>query len=764
MNKQLLKTWQFSGYGSTREVTIPHDYMLGAKRTPDSPTGADGGFFNPSRAAYETTFTADPNAAHHLLHFDGVMGLCEVYVNDNFAGRHSYGYTPFFITADDFIREGENRVRVAIDHTAQPCSRWYTGSGLYRAAEVLTAGEDYIAPYGIFAKTLRMNGDDAYVSVEITVVAERPKTAELTIKIGELACLTRRVWLNAGETTIPVKTMLHGITAWTPDTPVMYDVDVTLTTDKAADASSVSFGIRTVENDPERGFLLNGQPLKLYGTCNHHDNGIVGAASFRSAEERRVRILKENGFNAIRTTHNPPSAVLLDVCDRMGMLVIDELFDAWRLGKRDFDYHIWFDENFRNDTALTVKRDRNHPSVVMWSTGNEIAEKNGRANGYRTGAAIAETIRTYDDTRLVTHALCTFWDYWEYDQKEQATRNYPAEKLDFFSEKTMYTADILDAVGYNYLLDRLDKDFIRFPDRLIIMTESFPRDAIAVRRAMDKHPRFVGEFVWTGWDYFGETGIGHTKPGAANIQTWGLTALPEHTANCGDFDICGFRTPQSYYRDAAWIDGSVRILAGAPADHGIEYSMSGWGFWRVERNWNYDGVGMPANVHLYTMADECELWQDGVSLGRKKPDERGVAEFTVTCRPGRLEAAAYVGGEITGRDVLETAGEAVSLEITPDLTGTSGKADLLYAEITLVDEQGRRASGNEGAITVTADGASVLGTGNGWSKSDHDYTANVCETRRGRMLAALIPDEDAETVTVRAEWNGKVYTKTINLH
>lgn len=760
--QQFLKQWKFTQNGSTYDVTIPHDYMLAAKRTADSPTGADGGYFNPSRAAYETTFTADPSAAHHILHFDGVMGLCEVYVNGNLAGRHSYGYTPFFCTADDFLREGENHVRVNVDMTAQPCSRWYTGSGLFRAVEVLTAGEDYIAPYGIFAKTLRISGDDAYVAVETTVVAERPKTAELTVRIGGFAVLTRRVWLNKGENTVPVKTMLHGITAWTPETPEMVDVTVTLTTDKAADSASVSFGIRTVENDPERGFLLNGKPVKLYGTCNHHDNGIVGAASFRSAEERRVRILKENGFNAIRTAHNPPSAVLLDVCDRMGMLVIDELFDAWRLGKRDFDYHIWFDENFEKDTALTVQRDRNHPSVVLWSTGNEIAEKNGRSEGYRTGAAIAETIRKYDDTRLVTHALCTFWDYWEYEKQAQATYDYSAEKLDFFAEKTAYTADILDVTGYNYLLWRLDKDFVRFPDRLIAMTESYPMDAVAARRAMDKYPRFIGEFVWTGWDYFGETGIGHT--GESNMPAWGLTSLPEHTANCGDFDICGFRTPQSYYRDAAWIDGSVRILAGDPADHGKEYGISAWGFWRVERNWNYSGIGSPATVHVYTMADECELWQDGESLGRKKPNERGVAEFTVICRPGKLEAAAYINGEITGRDVLETAGEAVSLEITPDLTGKSGRADLVYAEITLVDGQGRRAAGSEGTITVTADGASVLGTGNGWSKSEHDYTSNVCDTRRGRMLAALLPDENAENIAVHAEWNGKVYTKTINLH
>lgn len=764
---KLTRNWKLTENGATRDVTIPHDFMLGAKRTPDSPTAADGGFFLPSRAAYETTFTADPAAAHHFLRFDGVMGLCEVYVNGNLAGRHSYGYTAFLCPADDFLVEGENTVRVTVNNTAQQNSRWYTGSGLYRNVEVLTAGEDYIVPYGIFVKTLRLMGGNAYTAVETTVFAERPKTAELSYAVTQdgkdVASFTRHIWLEKGENTIPVKTTLHGITAWTPDTPVMYDVTVTLTTDKCSDCETVSFGMRTVENDPEQGFLLNGRPMKLYGTCNHHDNGIVGAASFRSAEERRVRILKENGFNAIRTAHNPPSSVLLDVCDRMGMLVIDEMFDAWRIGKKEFDYHIWFDEHFREDTAITVKRDRNHPSVVMWSTGNEIPEKNGVSEGYHTGRAIADVIRSFDDTRLVTHALCTFWDHPEYDKKDNETRGYPAEKLDFFAEKTMYTADILDVVGYNYLLWRLDKDFVRFPDRLIAMTESFPMDAVAAKRAMDKYPRFIGEFVWTGWDYLGETGIGHTKDGEGGT-TWGLTNYPEHTANCGDLDICGFKTPQSYYRDAAWNEGSVRILAGDPAEYGRKYKISAWGFWRVERNWNYDGKdGSPTTVHLYTMADECELWQDGISLGRKKPDERGAAEFTVNYRPGKLEAAAYMNGQISGRDVLETAGDAIAIEITPDLTGGTGTADLIYAEITLVDEQGRRAVGCDGTITVTADGAAVLGTGSGYGKCDHDYTSNVCETHRGRMLAALLPDEHADTVTIRAVWNAIEIVKIIKL-
>ncbi|MGN1346042.1 MAG: glycoside hydrolase family 2 TIM barrel-domain containing protein, partial [Eubacteriales bacterium] len=611
---------------------------------------------------------------------------------------------------------------------------------------------------GVFVKTLQLNPEEgsAYLAVETTAAAEKSKTAELNLAITRdgtpVSSITRRVWLEKGENTFPIKTMLHGITPWSPETPVMYDVTVTLTTDACCDCETVSFGIRTVANDPVRGFLLNGKPLKLYGTCNHHDNGIVGAASFRSAEERRVRILRENGFNAIRTAHNPPSSVLLDVCDRMGMLVIDELFDAWRIGKKEFDYHIWFEENFLKDASITVRRDRNHPSVVLWSTGNEIPEKNGVSNGYRTAGAIARVIRSLDDTRLVTHALCTFWDNPEYARRDDETRDYPADRLDFFSEKTSCVADLLDVVGYNYLLFRLEKDFVRFPDRLVAMTESFPMDAVAVKRAMDRYPRFIGEFVWTGWDYFGETGIGHTEDGEG--ETWGLTSYPEHTANCGDFDICGFKNPQSYYRDAAWKKGSVRILAGSPADFERKYKISAWGFWRVGRSWNFDRQteGFPATVYVFTMADECELWQDGVSLGRKKPDERGVAAYTVPYHPGKLEAAAYEKGEPCGRDVLESAGEAVSLEIFPDCTGETGKADLLYAEICLVDAKGRRAAGSEGTILVTADGAVVLGTGSGDGKSEHDYTSNECETHHGRMLAALLPDENVRSVTLRAVW------------
>ncbi len=745
-SEKLTRGWSFTENGVTREITIPHDYMIGADRCPDSPTAADGGFFTPGRASYEYKFTAS-ECTHHFIRFDGVMGLCEVFVNGNLVKRHSYGYTAFLCDADDFILPGENTLRVNVDNTAQPSSRWYSGSGIYREVDLLTANQDYIAPYGIYAKTLSLHGDSAYLSVETTVCADRPKTAALCLKFEyQGACifeLIRHVWLERGENKIPIKTTLHGIKTWAPDAPELYTVTASITTAQSTDSDSATFGIRTITCDPVRGFILNGEPIKLYGACVHHDNGIVGAASFRSSEERRVRILRENGFNAIRTSHNPPSTVLLDVCDRLGMLVIDEMFDAWRIGKKDFDYHIWFETYFSEDTTVTVLRDRNHPSVVMWSTGNEIPEKNGVSHGYRTGNAIAETIRSLDDTRPLTHALCTFWDNSDYDKKDNETHDYPADKLDFFSEKTMYIADILDVVGYNYLLFRLDKDFIRFPDRLVAMTESFPMDAVAAKKAMDEHIRFVGEFVWTGWDYFGETGIGHTKPGEGS--TWGLTSYPEHTANCGDLDICGFKTPQSYYRDAAWFPGSVRIMTGDPAEYGAKYKISAWGFYRVNRTWNYDcAEGAPTTVHLYTTAEECELWQDGVSLGRKSPNEKGIAEFNVGYKPGKLEAAAYHDGKLTGRDVLETAGEPVGVKIIPD----AAQQDVIYAEIALVDESNRQAVGSSAVITVTAEGASVLGTGNGDKSTVHKYPSNECETYRGHILAALLPDEGTTEVKI----------------
>lgn len=749
---KLLTDWYFSGNGITEPVTLPHDFMLGTARTPDSPTWADYGYFQPCKGTY-TRKIVKTASAEHFLRFDGVMGLCEVYINNEHVKFHPYGYTAFICDIGRYLHDGENDLRVEVNAMDQPASRWYTGAGIYRDVELLTSEKDYIKPWGITVKVLGVDGSDAQVEFVSEVVSSEPQTAKLTFDIPEIGfSMVRSTWLNKGKNRFSTKAVLHGVSLWTPDEPMIYTCCAALSTNESSDTSSTTFGVRTVVCDPERGLLLNGEPIKLYGTCNHHDNGIVGAASFRSAEERRVRILKENGFNAIRCAHNPASSMLLDVCDRMGMLVIDEIFDCWAVGKKDYDYHRWFDMYAKEDVASMVVRDRNHPCVIMWSTGNEIHERAGRSDGYNIGKMIADTIKENDDTRLLTHAFCHFWDDFEYGPLAAKTFDLPADQPDFWCEKIAPQAGNLDVLGYNYMTHRIDKDEKIFPAHLFAITESYPMDAVWVKSEMDKHTSLIGEFVWTGWDYFGETGLGHIVYDVDSAPGWGLTNHPEHISNCGDFDICGFKKSPSYYRDAAWKKGSVHILSVDPDNFGRKKAYSGWGFYDSARTWTYSGKeGRMTEVHLYTTADECELMLNGKPIGKKSPDNKGIAVFEVEYTPGKLEAVAYIDGKISGRDELCTTGMPVEVTISPDTTGKSGKTDLVFAEITLLDENGNVSWEANNEITVTAEGGKVIGTGSGKVDDEHDYTENNCRAYHGKILAAILPESDSVVIKASTE-------------
>ena len=756
---KLLTDWQFSRNGITEQITVPHDFMLSAGRTPDSPTGSDYGYFQPCKGTYRRKIVKT-EAAKHFIRFDGVMGLCEVYVNNDHVKFHPYGYTAFICDIGRYLKDDENELRVEVDAMNQPASRWYTGAGIYREVELLTSEKDYIEPWGVTVKIIGVDGDDAHVEFITEVMSTAQQTAKLTFEVPELGfSMVRSTWLNEGKNRYSAKAVLHGISRWSPDTPVVYNCNVALATEECTDTASTTFGVRTVVCDPERGFLLNGEPIKLYGTCNHHDNGIVGAASYRSAEERRVRILKENGFNAIRCAHNPASSVLLDVCDRMGMLVIDEIFDCWAMNKRPYDYHLWFDKYAKEDTAAMVMRDRNHPSVVMWSTGNEIYERGGKGDGYNLGKMIADTIKENDGTRPLTHAFCMFWDNWDYHNLVEKTFDLPIDQPDFWQEKIAPQAGNLDVIGYNYLIHRIQKDEKLFPHHLFAITESYAMEAVWAKREMDKRVQFIGEFVWTGWDYFGETGLGRIVYDDEKAMPWtvGLAAHPNHIANCGDFNICGFKKAPSYYRDAAWKKGSVHILSVDPDNFGRTKTIAAWGFYDTERTWTYSGKeGKTTAVHLYTLADECELILNGKSLGRKSPNDKGIAIFEVEYAPGKLEAVAYIDGNVSGRDELCTVGAPAKLVVTPDVTGKSGRADLVFAEIALLDENGNVSWEADDEITVTVSSGKVVGTGSGKMDDEHDYTDSKCRAYRGRMLAAILPESDSVVITAET---GKMSAK-----
>ncbi len=755
-SEKLLNNWKFmlnrAGWQrfEGEEVALPHDFMLATPRTPDSPTWADYGYFQPCKGTYVRKIMK-PEAENVLLRFDGVMGLCEVFVNGERAGFHPYGYTAFTVDIAKFLRDGENEIRVEVDATCQPGSRWYTGAGIYREVELLTSGADRFSPWGTSVRTLGIFGNSAYIEYSTEIISSCRQLGKITITIPELGySMNRSIQLECGKTSFSAKTTLNGIKLWSPDSPTMYTCLATLKTDACEDSESVSFGVRTVVCDPEKGLLLNNQPVKLYGTCCHHDNGIVGAASFRSAEERRVRILKESGFNAIRTSHNPPSSVFLDVCDRLGMLVIDEIFDCWTNGKKQYDYHIWFDKYAKQDTAAMVLRDRNHPSVIMWSTGNEIFERAGKCDGYAIGKMIADTIKENDPTRPLTHAFCEFWDNPPYNNEANKTLPLPPSEPDFWCEKIAPQAGNLDILGYNYMNYRIAKDEQIFTSHLFAVTESYPMDALTVRRTMDEHPKLIGEFVWTGWDYFGETGLGRVIYDNPDGPSWGLDPHPNHISNCGDYSICGFKKPQSHYRDVVWKMAEIRLLTVDPDNVGRQKSYSGWGFYDAERTWTYPGkTGKISEVYAFTLADECELRLNGSPLGRKAPNDKGFTIFEVPYAAGTLEAVAYRGGKPVGIDVLTTAGEPAAIKITVDAAGQTGKADLIFAEIELVDRDGNTSWTSSDAITVTASGGKVLGTGSGRVDDEHDYTKNTCAAYHGKLLAAILSESSEVTVTAR---------------
>ena len=322
--------------------------------------------------------------------------------------------------------------------------------------------------------------------------------------------------------------------------------------------------------------------------------------------------------------------------------------------------------------------------------------------------------------------------------------------INLWCKKIAPQAGNLDVLGYNYLTYRIAKDERVFASHLFVVTESYPMDAVWIKRMMDSHPKLIGEFVWTGWDYFGETGKGHIVYDAETTPGWTLTDYPEHISNRGDFSICGFKKSASYYRDVAWNRKTVSILSVDPDKFGRSKAISAWGFYDVEKTWNYSGKESKlTEVQLYSTADECELWLNGKSLGKKVPNEKGIALFEVEYSPGKLEAVAYIDSKVCGKDDLFTVGEASEIKIAADVTGKTGTADLIFAEMYLCDSDGNVAWTANDEVAVTVDGGRVVGTGSGKVDDEHDYMKNVCRAYHGRLLAAILPESNEVTVTAK---------------
>ncbi len=769
----------------TQPVTLPHDASIGKARRADHPSGSGGGYAWNGVVSYRKRFHAPSEwqGQRVQFEFEGVMMYAEVMVNGQLVALHPYGYTSFLVDLTPYLQYGaDNEVIVTANNSAQPNSRWYTGTGLYRHIWLRQGGKLHIPPWGVFVTTPQVAPATSMVAVatELTNTSDAPATAVLrsTIQAASGATVAQdETTLDlAAHTTLTASQQLPVADAqlWSVDTPYLY----TLTSEvflagAVVDRETTRFGIRSIAVDPSNGFLLNGVPMKLKGGNVHHDHGLLGAASYDRAEERKVELMKSAGFNALRCAHNPPAPALLDACDRLGMLVIDESFDMWRMGKSTNDYHLYFEQWWQRDTGAMVKRDRNHPSVIMWSIGNEIVESMGRSDGYAWSRKQADYVRALDPTRLVTQALPILFDELLplMAQGGDAVFAYfvnaptPTPDNDRWGRLTEAFAAPLDVAGYNYLAHRYDYDSDRFPARVMCGTESFSHQAFAIWEATTRCRAVIGDFVWTAVDYLGESGIAQVAVDQPLPELLRVP-YPYHLANCGDFDICGFKRPQSYYRDILWGVRTVPYIGVLdPQLYGKTIRFSPWGWEPVLDSWTYPGwEGKPTRVDVYSADEEVELLINGRSAGRKPAGttQQNKATFEVTYQPGTLVAVGFTGGAEQGRTELTTAGLPAALRLTPDRTTIDAAAgNLSYVTVEIVDEHGTlvpRAT-DEVSFEITWPGELIaVGTAN--PVSEESYVGTQRKAFQGRLMVVVRSSGQEGAIRLTATANGLVTAET----
>jgi beta-galactosidase len=742
--------------GAFRPATLPHDAMIGQERAATAnPAGA---YFPGGAYEYRKTFFV-PEADRGrrvLVEFEGVYRDAMVYVNGAFAGQRPYGYSQFRVDAGPLLRYGaDNEIQVEV--RAHQDSRWYTGAGIYRDTWLLTGGPVHLAPEGIRVTTPDVDHERAVVEVAVTVDNDSRllRTADLAVELRDgtgavVAGGTAPVTVLPGEpATTRHRLYVTGPSLWGPDTPALYTATVTVRDgEEVLDTETVTFGIRTLRLDPQHGLRLNGETVKLRGACIHHDNGVLGAVTTAHAEERRVRILKDAGFNAIRMSHHPMSRPMLDACDRLGMLVLDEAFDMWTAGKTEFDYSLRFTEWWERDIEAMVAKDRNHPSVIMYSIGNEIPET-GSPAGAAWGRRLAEKIRAFDGTRFVTNGinnLLAVMSDLTNPQDDGAGINAamadPGGAMnavgasELVTGRTAESYSVLDVAGMNYSESRYELDRNLFPRRIILGTETFPTRIHGNWQLVQQNSHVIGDFTWTGWDYLGEVGIGRPQYAEPGAQPEFVAPYPHLLAGCGDIDITGHRRPASYYREIVFgLRTQPYIAVWRPEHHGKTFAGTPWAWGDTVATWTWPGFeDAPITVEVYSAGDEVDLLINGRSLGRQPVAEHR-ATFETVYEPGELVAVAYRDGTETGRHAIRSATGPVRLHATTD-----AGSDLAYVSLTLTDPDGTCHTAADRPIRVEVTGPGVLlGFGSADPSTEERFDATERTSYEGRALAVIRP-------------------------
>ena len=759
-------------------VLLPHDAMIAEPRSAKAASGSHGSYFAGGRYVYAKTWTAPADDLQRSLVFEGVYGDTEIRVNGEVVGTSISGYREFAVPLEV---TGEAHIEVEVDNSHLPNSRWYTGTGIYRPVWLREVAAQHVLPDGLrFTTALR----DADALVTVAIDIENPDAAALTATVT----LTDPDGNSVSEST-PIADRAELVVTvpqarlWSAETPQLYRAVVALSAGtRLVDSRELSVGLRTISVDAAHGLRVNGSEVLLRGACVHHDSGVLGAATLRASEFRRAQVLKQAGFNAIRSSHNPLSRDLLDACDELGLYVLDELTDVWFAPKSAHDVAPHFDAIWRDDARSMVAKDRNHPSVIMYSIGNEIAES-GSERGIETAHAISDLVRELDPTRPTTLALNfllnvmaasgkSLFDTREHDaerveKKPSAVTSTVANvmanriggmmqtisKLPKADKVSRDTFTAVDVAGYNYAWGRYRGDARRHPDRVVLGSESMPGDLPKIWPLVQKLPNVIGDFLWTGWDYLGETGIGTWSYGT---DTAGLgRAYPELVAGCGLIDITGVPGAALLLAQATWGLLDSPQIAVRPLDHaGQSVHRVAWRSTDAIQSWSWSGCeGRRADIEVYSTDDQVELLLNGRSLGRRSVGRGFIARYSVPYAPGELVAVGYRGGVEVSRSSLRSAGVPVIIAtVEAALAG-----DAHFVRIEIADESGviEMLADDEVTVTVTGDGV-LAGLGSAAPATTESFADASHTTFRGRALAIVRPTGAGPiTVTVSSGTHGE---------
>lgn len=760
------KQWRFYKANEKENVVtvdLPHDAMLEEERDINNPSSISGAYFKGGDYYYEKDFTLPvvEEGGRVLFRFEGVYHNAQYFVNDVKVYERHYGYADFYIDVTDYVKEGNNTIRVFVRNSEQPNSRWYTGSGIIRPVHLIVLKNNHLVPRSVIINTLDYREGKVLIRYQLSNRA--PSTISIRYK--------NKIVVSKSNNKKHIKDtfFIDNPKLWSDETPNLYQLTITVD----GENYTYNFGIRQFELDKERGFLLNGKRILLRGCCVHSEAGILGAISHPFVERRKAEILKQAGFNAVRSAHNPISEGFLNACDELGLMVMDEFADSWFIRKTQYDYANYCEEDWDKDITDMVLRDRTHPCIALYSIGNEVGETAFK-KGIEWTEMFTKRIKELDKSAIVTCGINVFFNgiaktpFSQYSDKKAAkeVKDSKPKKIKeggssaFFNnlagifgsefmkigamlpivdKNTKEAFSKLDVAGYNYGLYRYKGDLKKYPDRFICGTETFISDAGKFYNIWKDNPRLIGDFIWAGMDYMGEVGIGAML--SVEKKDYRLDKSGWLTASTGAIDILGNPSPQL---DAVMVGFRNKISAIAvvsPQEYRKKHSPSAWRFTNAIASWNFPGyIDKKCEVQIYSNAHRVELFQNDSLIFKKIVPSNTHLKCVTKYYPGILRLVSYdIEGNVIDETSLKSGKESNHIALTcekPSIT----LDEFAYIHILSLDENNIIDPINEKKVKVKdVINGELLGLGSGIPYCKEGYKVKETETYYGRALAIIKP-------------------------